>query len=228
MSQASSSPTHSADTVLLRVCDGLLETLLWQRHDEPQAGRHALPGGLLERGESLEAAALRHLLANVGAGPVAHLEQLETRSEPERDPRGWLITTAFLALARPDVQVAERADTAWYPASDPPRLAFDHAELLRIAVDRLRGKLSYSNIAFALVSPAFTISELRNVYQAVLGHSVSPTNLQRVLERDGLLEATGERRAAGRRGGRPPELFRFTDDHLTISRPYAAFAPRRS
>jgi 8-oxo-dGTP diphosphatase len=224
----STPPTHSADTVLLRVASNTLETLLWQRRDEPHALRFALPGGLLERGESLEEAALRHLAAKVGAGPVAHLEQLETRSEPERDPRGWLITTAFLALARPDIRVAERADTAWYPALDPPTLAFDHAELLRIAIDRLRGKLSYSNIAFALVRPAFAISELRDVYQAVLGYEVSPTNLQRVLERDGLIEATGERRPPGRRGGRPPELHRFSHDHLTISRPYAAFAPRRT
>jgi 8-oxo-dGTP diphosphatase len=228
MQPSSTTPTHSADTVLLRVASNTLETLLWQRRDEPQALRFALPGGLLERGESLEAAALRHLVAKVGAGPVAHLEQLETRSEPERDPRGWLITTAFLALARPDVQVAERADTAWYPALEPPQLAFDHAELLQLAIERLRGKLSYSNIAFALVLPAFAISELRNVYQAVLGYEVSATNLQRVLERDGLIEATGERRAAGRRGGRPPELYRFVDERLTISRPYAAFAPRRS
>jgi hypothetical protein len=170
---------------------------------------------------------LRHLAAKVGAGPVAHLEQLETRSEPERDPRGWLITTAFLALARPDIQVAERADTAWYPALDPPTLAFDHAELLQIAIERLRGKLSYSNIAFGLVRPAFAISELRDVYQAVLGYEVSPTNLQRVLERDGLIEPTGQHRPAGARGGRPPELHRFRHDRLTISRPYAAFAPKR-
>jgi 8-oxo-dGTP diphosphatase len=99
---------------------------------------------------------------------------------------------------------------------------------LQLAIERLRGKLSYSNIAFALVRPAFTISELRNVYQAVLGYEVSATNLQRVLERDGLIEPTGERRAAGRRGGRPPELYRFSHERLTISRPYAAFAPRRN
>ena len=92
-------------------------------------------------------------------------------------------------------------------------------------MERLRGKLSYSNIAFALAPPTFSISELRALHAAVLGYQVSATNLQRVLLRAGLIAPVGERRPPGSAGGRPAELFRFIDRELTISRPLAAFRP---
>jgi ADP-ribose pyrophosphatase YjhB (NUDIX family) len=212
---------------VLRVgASGVLQTLVWQRRDAPQAGRFALPGGFLAPGESLEASARRHLRDKVGVPDVGHLEQLETRSEPERDPRGWVVTTAFLALVAPETEAGDAPDTAWWDAAAPPPLAFDHDALLALAVERLRRKLSYSNIAFALAPPTFSISELRTIYAGALGYEVSATNLQRVLLRGELLERTGERRAPGAGGGRPAELFRFRDCQLTISRPLAAFRPR--
>ncbi len=210
---------------MLRVGAGGLQTLLWQRREEPQAGRFALPGGFLEPGESLEESVRRHLREKVGVVAVGHLEQLETRSEPQRDPRGWVVTTAYLALLGPGTQVGAQTDTQWCDAACPPPLAFDHDALLTLAVDRLRGKLSYSNIAFALAPPAFSVSELRAAYASVLGYDVSATNLQRVLLRGELIESTGERRAPGSGGGRPAELFRFRRRELTISHPLAAFRP---
>lgn len=211
---------------MLRAGGHGLQTLLWHRREEPYAGRWALPGGYLAPGESLEASVRRHLREKVGLARVAHLEQLGTRSEPERDPRGWTVTTAYLALVGPDQAVEVPPDTAWQAATEPLPLAFDHDELLAAGIDRLRGKLTYSNIAFALVPEVFTLAELRTAYAAALGHDVSATNLRRVLQRAGLLEATGEHRPPGRAGGRPAELFRFTQRELTIPRPLAAFRRR--
>lgn len=217
--------SHTADAVVLHVADGVLETLLWQRAEDPDAGAWALPGGYLGPTETLEASVRRHLREKVGLREVGHLEQLETRSEPTRDPRGWTVTTAYLALVAGPATVEAPPDTAWHPAGTPPPLAFDHADLLDVGTERLRAKLTYSNIAFALVAETFSVTDLRRTYAGVLGYHVSPTNLQRVLERGGLIEATGERRPAGAGGGRPAELFRFRHDTLTIPRPLVAFRP---
>lgn len=218
---------HTADAVVVRVTPHAeLEVLLWQRRLEPYVGYWALPGGFLQMGESLEASVRRHLAAKVGVSSVGHLEQLETSSDPHRDPRGWVITTAYLALVRADLGSDTPSDTAWHPATCPPALAFDHQKLIQAAIERLRGKLSYSNIAFALAPARFSISQLATIYKAVLGYEVSHTNLQRVLERDGLIQATTERRTPGASGGRPAALYRFCDSHLVISKPLAAFRPR--
>jgi 8-oxo-dGTP diphosphatase len=106
-----------------------------------------------------------------------------------------------------------------------PELAFDHRAVVLAARDRLRGKLSYTNIAFALAPPAVTISELRDLYVAALGHEVSATNLQRVLLRRGVLEPTGERREPGRAGGRPAALYRFRLPRLEITDEFAVLRP---
>ena len=231
MSRVSQYPAaaHTADVVVLRVSEQeRLEVLLWERASEPFRGHLALPGGYLATGESLEHSAMRHLAEKVGMQAVVHLEQLETRSEPDRDPRGWTVSTAFLGLAGTDAPEPEPppGDTAWYDAGAPPALAFDHRELLELAVERLRGKLSYTNIAFGLVPRTFTIADLRVAYRAVLGYDVDPANLLRVLLRGELIVPTGRRRPAGPRGGRPAELYRFSRRTLTVSRPFAAFRPR--
>ncbi len=117
------------------------------------------------------------------------------------------------------------ADTAWHPVDRLPELAFDHEPIVLAAVARLRGKLSYTNLGFALAPPVFTIAELRDLYRAALGHDVSATNLQRVLLRRGLLEDTGERRRYGRGGGRPAALYRFRSRTLEITDQFAVLRP---
>ena len=104
-------------------------------------------------------------------------------------------------------------------------MAFDHGAIVRSGVERLRAKLSYTNVAFALAPPVFTISELREAYVAALGHEVSPTNLQRVLLRRGVLEPTGERREPGRAGGRPAACYRFRSRRLEITDQFAVLRP---
>jgi len=202
-----------------------LQVLLWRRAREPFAGAWALPGGYLERGETLEQSIRRHLAAKVDVRELAHLEQLETLSEPARSPGEWQLATAYLGLVPRDLDPAVPDDTAWHPVDRLPQVAFDHGPIVMAGRSRLRAKLSYTNLGFALAPEAFTISELRDLYRAALGHDVSATNLQRVLVRRGLLEPTGERRSPGREGGRPAALYRFRARSLEVTDAFAVLRP---
>jgi ADP-ribose pyrophosphatase YjhB (NUDIX family) len=218
-------PAHVTLAVVLQVRDGLLQVLLWQRAREPFLGAWALPGGYLEPGETLEESIRRHLAVKVDVRELAHLEQLETLSDPARNPLEWELATAYLGLVPADVDPEVPEDTRWHPVSRLPKLAFDHGAIVLAGRDRLRAKLSYTNIAFALAPPVFTISELRELDVAALGHEVSATNLQRVLLRRGVLEPTGERRGPGRSGGRPAALYRFRSRRLEITDQFAVLRP---
>jgi 8-oxo-dGTP diphosphatase len=206
--------------VVLQIRSGALQVLLWRRARPPFAGRWALPGGRLER-ETFEQSIRRHLAAKVDVRELSHLEQLETRA----DPRTGLVTTAYLGLIRSGVDPAVPADTEWHAVDKLPPTAFDHGSLALAARERLQAKLSYTNLGFALAPGTFTISELRELYAAALGHEVSATNLQRVLLRRAVLEPTGERRPPGRSGGRPAEVFRFRSGELQITDQFAVLRP---
>jgi ADP-ribose pyrophosphatase YjhB (NUDIX family) len=221
----SESTTHVALGVVLRARAGRLEVLLWERAREPELGAWALPGGVLGADETLEGSIVRHLAAKVDVRELAHVEQLETRSDPGRYPRGRQLATAYLGLLPGPRDPAVPEDTRWHPVDALPRMAFDYGEITHAARERLRAKLSYTNIGFALAPEAFTIAELREVYAAALGYDVSATNLQRVLLRRGLLVATGERRESGPSGGRPPALFRFRAHELEVTDPFAVLRP---
>ena len=210
---------------MLQVREGLLQSLLWQRAREPFLGAWALPGGYLEPGETLEESIRRHLAVKVDVRELAHLEQLETLSDPERNPLEWELATAYLGLVPADVDPEVPEDTRWHPVSRLPKLAFDHRAIVLAGRDRLRAKLSYTNVAFALAPPVFTISELRELYVAALGHEISATNLQRVLLRREVLDPTGERRGPGRSGGRPAALYRFRSRSLEITDQFAVLRP---
>ncbi len=216
---------HSSLAVVLQVRDGQLQTLLWQRAREPFAGAWALPGGVLSPGETLEQSILRHLAAKVDVREVAHLEQLTTLSDPDRNPDVWELATAYLGIVPLGVDPDIPDDTNWHPVGSLPPTAFDHGAVVLAARERLRGKLSYTNIGFALAPESFTLAELRDIYVAALGHDVSATNLKRVLLRREVLEPTGRRRSSGRAGGRPAETFRFRKRALEITDPFAALRP---
>jgi 8-oxo-dGTP diphosphatase len=205
---------------VLQIRRAALQVLLWRRAFPPFAGRWALPGGRLER-ETFERSIRRHLAAKVDVRELSHLEQLETRA----DPRTGLVVTAYLGLIRTGIDPAVPEDTGWHPVDDLPPTAFDHGALVLAARERLRAKLSYTNLGFALAPETFTISELRELYAAALGHEVSATNLQRILLRRGVLEPTGERRPPGRSGGRPAEVFRFRTNDLEITDQFAVLRP---
>jgi ADP-ribose pyrophosphatase YjhB (NUDIX family) len=213
--------------VVFQVRGRRLHVLLWERGREPERGAWALPGGYLDPGETLEASIRRHLAQKVDVRELAHLEQLETRSDPGRNPPGWQLATAYLGLVPSDLDPELPSDTAWQPVDALPRVAFDHGPIVLAGRERLRAKLSYTNAGFALAPAAFTLSELRDLYAAALGHDVSTTNLQRVLLRRRLLEPTGRRREPGRAGGRPAALYRFRSRRLEITDPFAVLRPPR-
>ena len=221
------STTHVVLGVVLRVRDERLEVLLWQRAKAPAKGAWSLAGGYLGDDETLERSIRRHLAAKVDVRDLSHLEQLETLSEPRRYPRERQLATAYLGLVPTDVDPRLPSDTAWHPVDEPPAMAFDHGEITLAGRERLRAKLSYTNVGFALAPEEFTIAELRTVYAAALGYDVSATNLQRVLLRRGLLEQTGERRESGPAGGRPPALFRFRTRALEVTDEFAVLRPSR-
>jgi ADP-ribose pyrophosphatase YjhB (NUDIX family) len=216
---------HAVLAAVLQVRDARLAALLWQRARDPYAGAWALPGGTLDADETLEQSIRRHLAAKVDVQELSHLEQLETRSDPGRNPRRRELATAYLGLVPADLDPAVPPDTGWHPVDHLPPLAFDHQPIVHAARERLRAKLSYTNLGFALAPAAFTISELRDLYAAALGYDVSATNLQRVLLRRGLLDPTGQRREPGPTGGRPAELYRFRTRTLAITDQFAVLRP---
>ena len=216
---------HAVLAAVLQVRDGRLQALLWQRAREPYASCWALPGGALAADETLEESMRRHLAEKVDVREMSHLEQLETRSDPNRNPGRRELATGYLGLVPSGVDPKVPPDTRWHPVDELPELAYDHEEFLLMARERLRGKLSYTNLGFALAPPSFTLAELRDLYAVALGHQVSATNLQRVLLRRRLLEDTGERRHYGGGGGRPATIYRFRITELEITDPFAVLRP---
>ena len=220
-----SGPAHAALGVVLQVRDDVLQVLLWQRAKQPYEDCWALPGGYLAQGERLADSVRRHLAAKVDVRELSHLEQLETLSDPDRHPAEWQLATAYLGLVPADADPSVPADTSWHPLDALPPMAFDHGRIALAGRERLRAKLSYTNLGFALAPPSFTISELRELYRAALGHNVNTTNLRRVLLRRGVIEQTGDHRSPSREGGRPAALFCFTSRTLTITDQFAVLKP---
>ena len=210
---------------MFQVRDAELRVLLWERARDPFSGTWSLPGGSLGPEETLERSILRHLAAKVDVREVAHVEQLGTWSDPARHPERWELATAYLGLVPLGIDPRVPPDTRWHPVDTLPETSFDHGAIVLAGRERLRGKLSYTNLGFALAPATFTLAELRDVYEAALGYDVSATNLKRVLLRRRVIESTGERRAHGPAGGRPAEAFRFRTRRLEVTDPFAVFRP---
>ncbi len=220
---------HEALGVILQVRGDAGEprlcVLAWQRPRDPFAGLWALPGGPVERGETIEQCIRREVETRLDLAAMAHMEQLRTYSRPDRDPMQRTIGTAYLGLVPADVDAPLPETAGWLPVGRLPGMAFDHAEMVGDGVARMRAKLSYTNLAFALAPARFTMATLRDLYSAALGYEVEATNLQRVLTRRGQLTPTGERHPSGRSGGRPAAVFRFAARSLEITDPFATLRP---
>lgn len=206
------SATIAVDLVVLTVRGGELCVLLVERGIEPYVGRYALPGGFVLADEDLPEAAKRELIEETGLD-VAHLEQLGSYGKPGRDPRGRVLSVAYLAFLPDPGPVAAGSDAAavaWHPIAgleaDLASVAFDHAAILKDGLERARSKLEYTPLAAAFVEEPFTVSDLREVYEAVWGEAVDPRNFHRKVTgaRD-LINATGETRTGDR--GRPANLY---------------------
>lgn len=191
----------AVDVVVLTARDGRLAALTTGR----DGGQRALPGGFVGPGERPHDTALRKLREKTGLIDP-YVEQLATFADPGRDPRGWIPSIAYLTLVPAGPQPSD-PDARWVSARARPRLAFDHRQILSTAVERLEGKLWWSNVAVGMLPGTFALSEARAVYEAIAGTSYDPPTFARDLKATGLIEPTGERRAEG--PGRPPALYRF-------------------
>jgi len=188
-----------------------LAVLLVRRGIPPFAGEWALPGGFVLPDEDLGDAAARELREETGLDPSSgHFEQLATYGTPGRDPRGRVVTIAYLALL-PDLPLpvagSDAAGASWLPVSSAGPLAFDHARILADGIERASAKLEYTPLATAFCPPEFTIAELRAVYETVWRTRLDPRNFHRkVTGAEGFVEPTGS--TAIRDRGRPAQLYR--------------------
>ncbi|PRY59730.1 NUDIX hydrolase [Glycomyces artemisiae] len=206
----------TVDLVVLTVREGGLHVLLVRRGIEPYQGKWALPGGFVLEDEDLGSAARRELAEETGlADAGGHLEQLASYGAPDRDPRGRVVTVAYLALL-PDLPVptagTDAAEAEWRPVGELG-LAFDHDRILADGIERARSKLEYTPLAAAFCPPEFTIAALRQVYEAVWGEAIDPRNFHRkATSTPGFVSPTGGSTEGG--AGRPARLYRRGDAAL--------------
>jgi 8-oxo-dGTP diphosphatase len=206
----------TVDMVILTMSDGRLHVLLVRRGVSPFEGKWAIPGGFKRPTETLDEAARRELAEETGVDTASLLTQFGAYGDPGRDPRMNVVTVAYLAVLRDVgklVAGTDAADAALIPVSKALsgkiELAFDHARIVRDAVDRVRLDLEQTGIATAFVGPTFTVAELRAVYEAVWGVHLDGANFRRrVVGESGWVIATGRRARPGASGGKPAELFR--------------------
>jgi 8-oxo-dGTP diphosphatase len=205
-------PSVTVDVIIFTLSEGDLHVLLIQRGHPPFKGMWAIPGGFVGIDESIESAAIRELEEETGVRDV-YLEQLYTFGDIDRDPRGRVITVAYFALVPADAVQPhagqDASDARWWSVYDLPSLAFDHADILSYALQRLRYKLEYTAVGFELLPITFTLSELQSAYEIILGEALDKRNFRRKILNADVIEETGEYRAGE---GRPAKLYRFRDD----------------
>ncbi len=198
----------TVDIVIFTIQSGTLRVLLVKRAAPPFQGQFAIPGGFVHEGESLEEAAIRELREETGVADV-YLEQLYSFGDPKRDPRDRVITVAYFALISADRSLRAGTDAAeadWWPMDRLPPLAFDHDNILRYALERLRNKLEYTTVGFQLLPEKFTMTELQEVYEAILGKKLDKRNFRRKLALLKILKPLPEYRRGGQR---PAQLHTF-------------------
>jgi 8-oxo-dGTP diphosphatase len=202
----------AVDVVLFTIQGGTLKVLLVRRQQPPYRGSWALPGGLVGGEESVDDAALRELQEETNIANV-YLEQLYTFGEPDRDPRGRVLTVAYYAVVnwqQFQLKARQRVTEAnWFPVRRLPELAFDHRRIIDYALERLRNKINYTTVGFQLLAKRFTLTELQKAYEVILARRLDKRNFRRKMLQLGILEGTREFKANGRQ--RPARLYTFTE-----------------
>jgi 8-oxo-dGTP diphosphatase len=190
----------------------MLKVLLVRIGSGPYEGKWALPGGLVLADESLDTAAERVLSEKAGVDDI-YIEQLYTFGSVDRDVRGRSVSIAYFALVNSDrclpATIEYYSDIAWYDTATLPKLAFDHAKVVEVGIERLRNKLGYSNIAYGLLPREFTLTELQTAYEIILGHELDKRNFRKKIQDIDLVKETGKIRKSGQ--SRPARLYSFTD-----------------
>jgi ADP-ribose pyrophosphatase YjhB (NUDIX family) len=193
-----------------------LETLLVRIKRGPCRGRWAFPGGLVQSGESLDAAARRELVEKTPLRNV-YLEQLYTFGDPARNPTAHVVSTAYFALlpaAASDLRPGTKySRAAWFDVRRLPSLAYDHDLVARVALDRLRAKIQYSNVAYGLLERGFTLAELQHVYEVIGGRTLDRRNFRKKILDSGLLRPLSKMR---RGAHRPAALYSFRARRLAL------------
>lgn len=205
-------PALTVDCVVFGLDEDDLKVLLIERNLHPFAGTWAIPGGFIQMDETLEEAAARELKEETGLQKV-FLEQLYTFGAVERDPRDRVVTVAYYALVNildHAVQAATDArNAAWFPVSDTPTLAFDHEEILRVALERLKGKVRYQPIGFELLPQKFTLSQLQHLYETIMEQPLDKRNFRKKVLSFGFVEETGDIQTDV--AHRAAKLYRFNE-----------------
>ena len=203
-------PSVTVDLVIFTIAENDLRVLLIRRKQGPFRNCWALPGGFVETDESLEDAAARELKEEVGVENV-YLEQLFTFGDPNRDPRGRVISVAYFALVDHEQQkivaASDAADAAWQAVFDLPELAFDHRRILDYAVWRLRNKLEWTTVGYELLPRRFTLSQLQRVYEVILQRKIDKRNFRKKILAQGQIIELNETRSDV--AHRPAGLYSF-------------------
>jgi len=207
---------NTADAVVfgINTMEGCLNVLLIERgrESEPFFGHWALPGGFVNMGEDLDTTVLRELEEETGV-KLSYMEQLATFSAPDRDPRGRVVTTAYLGLVRPeDVTIGGFDDAAkamWFSVTGLPKLAFDHRRIIREGLRRLRSKVRWQPVGIDLLPEEFTLTQLQQVYETVLQRELDKRTFRKKVKKFDVLVDTGKKRGNGHR---PAKLYRFDRD----------------
>jgi len=200
----------SVDAVVFGYEEGNISVLLIKRKYDPFKGKWAIPGGFVENSESLEDAVERELFEETGI-KINYLEQLYTFGKPNRDPRGRVVTIAFFGLVRPNTfkifASTDAEQVQWFNISELPKLSFDHKEILKTAIERLQGKITYEPIGFELLDKKFPFSDLEKLYTTLLGRAIDRRNFRKKIIGLNVLDELDEKVSKG--SGRPANLFQF-------------------
>ena len=200
----------TVDAVVFGYEEGKITVLLIKRKYEPFRNKWAIPGGFIKDDESLEQAVERELYEETGV-KINYLEQLYTFGQPERDPRGRIVSIAYFGLVRPDAfklfASTDAEDAQWFSIDELPELSFDHKEILELAIKRLQGKITYEPIGFELLDKKFPFSDLEKLYSTLLGRKVDRRNFRKKIVGLNVLDELDEKVSKG--SGRPANLFQF-------------------
>lgn len=204
-------PAVTTDCIVFGFDGETLNLLLINRGIEPFKGCWALPGGFMKMDETAEQGALRELQEETGVKDI-YIEQLQAFSTVDRDPRERVMTIAFLAFVRQEKYEVIAGDDAakaqWFPINELPELAFDHKEIITVALEKLRWKITYEPLAFRLLNKNFTITQLQTVYEVVFGKKFDRRNFYKKMTTLGYLIPTDQQL---RNNGRPSTLYTFDE-----------------